>query len=139
MAVAALTPRVRTIVICDDVSASLTEEDVFTLEGVRYHVAASSFPLRRTLNLFLLLSCPRKGEYPGKVLVVNERSNKAIRYAKFRATFHDDNVLLALYVDVGHCVFPETGRYSFEIYLSAPGGEEALKGEHPFFVLSYEE
>ena len=44
MAVAAVTPRVRTIVICDDVSASLTENGVFTLEGVRLHLEAASFP-----------------------------------------------------------------------------------------------
>jgi len=44
MAVAAVTPRVRTIVICDDVSASLTENGVFTLEGVRLHLEANSFP-----------------------------------------------------------------------------------------------
>jgi hypothetical protein len=35
MAVVAVTPRIRTIVICDDVSASLTEDGVFTLEGTR--------------------------------------------------------------------------------------------------------
>jgi hypothetical protein len=53
MAVAAVTPRVRTIVIrtiviCDDVSASLTENGVFTLEGVRLHMQATSFPYRAT-------------------------------------------------------------------------------------------
>ena len=61
MAVASLTPRVRTIVICDDVSASPTEEGVFTLEGVHQHLEAGSFPCRVSLNLFLLLSSPRKG------------------------------------------------------------------------------
>jgi hypothetical protein len=44
MAVAAVTPRVRTIVICDDVATSPTEEGVFTLEGVRQHLEAASFP-----------------------------------------------------------------------------------------------
>jgi hypothetical protein len=61
MAVAAVTPRVRTIVVCDDVSASLTEDGVFTLEGVRLHLEAASFPWHAALKLFLLLSSPRKG------------------------------------------------------------------------------
>lgn len=139
MAVAAVTPRVRTIIICDDVSASLTENGVFTLEGVRLHLEASSFPYRAALSLFLLLSSARKGRYSGKVLVVNERSDKPIRYAKFRVTFQEDNELLPLYLELGDCVFPEAGLYSFEIYFSARDGGEALKGEHPFTVLAREE
>jgi hypothetical protein len=55
------------------------------------------------------------------------------------ATFEEDNELLPLYVDIGACVFPEAGLYSFEIYFSARDGGEALKGEHPFTVLSREE
>src|SRR5437899_11557152 len=78
MAVAAVTPRVRTIVICDAVSASLTEDGVFTLEGVRLHLEAASFPCRAALSLYLLLSSSRKGRYSGKILVVNERSDKPI-------------------------------------------------------------
>ncbi len=139
MAIAAVTPRVRTIVICDDVSASLTENGVFTLEGVRSHLEATSFPCPAALSLFLLLSSPRKGRYSGKILVVNERTDRPIRYVKFLATFQEDNELLPLYVEVGDCVFPQPGLYSFEIYFSARGGGDALKGEHPFTVLSHEE
>jgi len=91
------------------------------------------------LNLFLLLSSPRKGKYSGNILIVNERTDRPIRYVKFLATFQQDNELLPLYVEIGDCVFPETGHYNFEIYFSARGGGEALKGEHPFTVLSHEE
>jgi hypothetical protein len=105
MAVVALTPRVRTIVICDDVSASLTEDGVFTLEGVRYRLTAPLFPWRRALNVFLLLSSPRKGKYSGKVLVVNERSDKAIRYIKFFAPFQDDNELWRFTLILGIACF----------------------------------
>ena len=139
MAVAPVTPRVRTIVICDEVSASPTEEGVFTLEGVRQHLEAGSFPCRVSLNLFLLLSSPRKGKYTGKILVVNEQANKAVRYVKFLATFEEDNELLPLYVEVGDCIFPDASQYSFEIYFSARDGSEALKGEHPSTVLAEEE
>lgn len=139
MAVAAVMPRVRTLVICDDVSASPTEAGVFILEGVRQHLDAASFPWRAPLCLFLLLSSARKGKYPGKILVVNDRSDKPIRYVKFLARFEEDNELLPLYVEVGDCVFPEPGQYTFQVYFSARGGAEALKGEHPFSVLSHEE
>jgi len=87
----------------------------------------------------LLLSSPRKGKYTGKILVVNEQANKAVRYVKFLATFEEDNELLPLYVEVGDCIFPDASQYSFEIYFSARDGSEALKGEHPFTVLAEEE
>ena len=87
----------------------------------------------------MLLSSPRKGDFSGKILVVNERTDRPIRYVKFHATFDEDNELLPLYVGVGECAFPEAGRYSFEVYFAARGGGEALKGEHPFTVLSQQE
>jgi len=109
VAVAAITPRVRTVVICDDVVPSLTENGVFTLEGVRQYVVASAFPSRAPLSLFLLLSSPRKGNYPGKILVVNEQDDRTIRYVKFVATFQEDNELLPVHLELGDCVFPEPG------------------------------
>lgn len=134
MAVAAVTPRVRTIVICDDVSASLTEPGIFTLQGVRLHLQVPSVPSRAMLRVYLLLSSPRKGKYAGKILLVNQRTDRSIRYVKFFATFHEDNELRPMYIDVGECVFPEFGQYNFEIYFSVRRGGEALKGEHPFTV-----
>src|SRR5258707_15334359 len=105
MAVAAVTPRVRTIVICNAVSASLTEDSVFTLEGVRLQLEAASFPCRAALSLFLVVSCPRRGRYSGRILLVNERTEKPIRYVKFVASFQEENQLLALYLDLGDCAF----------------------------------
>jgi hypothetical protein len=139
MAIAAVTPRVRTLVICDDVAASPTEDDVFTLEGVRLHLDANSFPWRAGLSLFLHLSCPRKGKYPGRILLVNDRSDRTIRYLRFLATFAEDNELLPLYVDIGECVFPEPGSYTFQVYFSARGSAEALKAEYSLSVRWHEE
>jgi hypothetical protein len=139
MTVAAITPRVRSIVVCDAASASRTEDRVFNLKGVRQHLEAGSFPWRATLPVFLILSSPRKGNYPGRVPLVNERNDRVIRYGKFLAEFGEDNDLLPLYVKMSECVFPEAGHYRFAIYLTAQDGDEALKGEHPFNVLSQEE
>lgn len=139
MSVAAITPRVRTIVICDAVSTSRTEDRVFTLRGVRQHLEAASFPWRADLRVYLLLSSPRKGRYPGRVLIINERNERVIRYEKFLPEFEEDNELLPWYVNIDDCVFPEAGHYKFEVYFTAYGGDEALKGEHPFTVRSQEE
>lgn len=139
MAVAAVTPRVRTIVICDAVSPSRTEDRVFTLKGVRQYLEADLFPWRARLSLFLLLSSPRKGKYACKVLIANEHNDRLIRYVKFVAEFEQDNELLPMYVDMSECVFPEAGHYNFAVHFAAPDGGEALKGEHPFTVLSQEE
>jgi hypothetical protein len=136
MAAAAVTPRVRTIVICDEVTPSSIEAGVFTLEGVRQHVEAAALPWRGSLSVFLLLSSPRKGKHEGKVLVVNERTDRTVRYVKFMAPFANDYELIALSVEIDDCLFPETGAYTFEVYLSARTGGEALKGEHPFIVSS---
>ena len=140
MATAAVTPRVRTLVICDDVSASLTEAGVFTLEGVRLHLTADSLPRWATLSVFLLLSSPRKGRYQGKILIISERTEKPIRYIKFLAQFEGDNELLPLYVEIGDCRFPNPGQYRFEVHFSTRRSAEVQKGEHPFFMrLSDEE
>jgi hypothetical protein len=138
MTVATITPRVRSIVICDDVSASRTEDRVFNLKGVRQHLEVASIPWRASLRVFLILSSSRKGKCPGKVLLVNERNDRPIRYVKFSAAFEKDNELLPLYVNLGDCVFPEAGHYNFEVSFAARDGE-ALKGEHPFAVFSQEE
>jgi hypothetical protein len=139
MTVSAVTPRVRTIVICDAVSASRAEERVFNLKGVRQHLEAASFPLRAKLSVYLLLSSPRKGRYPGRVLIVNERNERVIRYEKFLAEFEEDNDLLPLYVNMSECVFPEAGHYNFAVSFTVHDGDDALKGEHPFKVFSQEE
>jgi hypothetical protein len=139
MAVAAITPRVRTIVVFDEVSASSTEQGVFTLEGVRLHFYAESFPHRTPLKLYLLLSSARKGTYAGRVLIVNERNERTIRYVKFAPTFEQENELLVFILDLLVCEFPEAGQYRIEIHFSARSAGETLKGEHTFSVLTYEE
>jgi hypothetical protein len=139
MTVAAITPRVRTIVICDAVSASRTEDRVFNLKGVRQHLEAASFPLCAKLRVYLLLSSPRMGRYPGRVVIVHERNERVIRYEKFLAEFEEDNDLLPLYVNIENCVFPEAGHYNFIVSFTVRNRGDVLKGEHPFKVLSQEE
>jgi hypothetical protein len=139
MSAASLTPRVRILAVCDDVAESAIEGGVFTLEGVRQHIRTESSSRLFRPFLFLLLSCPRRGTYPGRVLVVNERTDHTIRYVRFPAAFEEDNQLLPFYLDLGDCAFPEPGLYTFQVLFTAPNREEALKAEHPFYVLPHEE
>jgi hypothetical protein len=124
------------MILCDEATASAVEEGVFNLEGVRAHRYAESFPWRAELNLFLLLSSTQKGTHEGKVLVIDEQEDTCLRYVKFPAAFQEANELVPLYVEIGECVFPAPGRYTFQVYFQSKKGGEALKGELTFRVLS---
>ena len=98
MAAAALTPRVRIMAICDGVRASKIEADVYHLKGVRQAITADAFPfIPDRLWLFLLLSCPRAGEFPCYVRVVHDRTDRAIFYTHLdpQPTFGIEGGLLA--------------------------------------------
>jgi hypothetical protein len=138
MSDASLTPRVRSLLVCDDVIASEVENGVFTLEGVRQQVTADTFPWKVQLNLFLLLSSARKGTYQGKVVLVHDETNKSARYVKFRAKFGEDNEILPLYVGLGWCPFAEAGQYTLQVFFAPPEGSDVLKGELPFVVSNEE-
>jgi hypothetical protein len=129
MSAAALTPRVRILVVCDEATASDIEDGVFTLEGVRQHVTASTFPYRHSLSVFLVLSCSRKGTYTGKVRIVNTSETRTIRYEKLQAVFVQDNDVLSLPVELGECQFPVPGPYLVQVWLAPRGGAEVQKGE----------
>jgi hypothetical protein len=136
MAAAALLPRVRMMAICDGVRESKTEAGVFHLKGVRQGIAAQAFPfIPSRLWLFLLLSSPRPGTFPGYVRVVNDRTEKIIFYAHLepRPTFEGDNDLLPA-ISRMKCSFPEEGRYTIEVWFFQEQGSDVLKGEMPFFV-----
>jgi len=139
MSAAALTPRVRIMVLCDEVLPSETEAGVFTLEGVRQQFQADFFPWPAQVSLFLLLFSPRRGTYQGKALVVDDEEERVIRYVKFSASFPDDHQFLPLVVDLGSCQFPEPGQYLFQIWFEQSAGGDVQKGELPFYILAKEE
>jgi len=94
MAAVALMPRVRIMAICDGVRESKIEAGVFNLKGVRQGITADAFPFTPSrLWLFLLLSSPRPGVFPGYVRVVNEQTDKIVFYAHLQPhpTFEEDN------------------------------------------------
>lgn len=139
MPAAALTPRVRIMVVCSEVIPSETENDVFTLEGVRQHVVAESFPCLYEPKLYLLLSSPRKGLYRGEVLLIHVRIDRVIRQVKFQATFQENREMFPIGIPTGQCRFPESGEYTFQVSLASHRGEWALKAEQPFEVLQTED
>jgi hypothetical protein len=138
-AAAALTPRVRIMVVCDEVIPSDIENDVFTLEGVRQHVVAELLPCLFEPTLYLCLSCSRRGKYRGETLIIHDRSDRTIRQVKFTATFRHDNEMLPITIAMGECRFPEPGEYTLQVSFVSQRGEWVLKAEQPFEVLSRED
>ncbi len=141
MADAALTPRVRMIAVCDGVRESRTEPGVFDLKGVRQTLSAAAFPfVPRRLSLFLLLSSPHAGFYPGYVRIVHERTGKAVFYAHLSPgpRFDRDVDFVGLRPSI-RCAFPEPGRYLVEVCFFREHGSDVQKGELPLVLAPSEE
>jgi hypothetical protein len=138
MAAAALTPRVRIMAICDGVRESKTETDVFHLRGVRQGITADAFPfVPLPLWLFLVLSSPRGGEFPGYLRVINERTDKAVLCGHIapRPIFGAEGGTLFRSAEIA-CAFPEEGWYAVQVWFFQEKGSDVLKGEMPFYVAS---
>jgi hypothetical protein len=139
MSAAALTPRVRILVLCDEVLESETEQEVFTLVGVRQHLGGGPLPVNASLSLFLVLSSPRKGRYRGNVVIVRVATDKTLRYSNFQVAFDEDNQVVPCVVDLGWCEFREAGLYAVQVWFSPREGQDVLKAELTFEVLENEE
>jgi hypothetical protein len=137
---AALTPRVRTLIVCDGVRASKIEESVFHLRGTRYHLRADSFPLQRRLRLFLILSSPRPGRFPGYVKVIEVSTEPTIYYGRIEPApqFPADSDLLPVVLSIT-VRFPQAGRYTVQVWFFQETAADVLKMEQPFDVLEREE
>jgi hypothetical protein len=136
MSVAALTPRVRIMAICDGVRESKVEAGVFHLKGVRQAMTARGFPfVPSRLWLFVFLSSPRGGEFPGYVRVVNERTDRVVFHGHLepRPRFGVDGGSWAIRYPI-RCSFPEQGNYSVQVWFFQERGSDVLKGEMPFAV-----
>lgn len=137
MAVASLTPLVRLITVCDGVRESRTESGVYHLKGVRQWITAHAFPfVPNRLWLFLLLSSPRPGEFPGYVVAVHAKTDKAIFYAHLepQPTFEANDETWSNRASI-RCSFPEEGRYTVQVWFFQEQGSDVLKGELPFSVV----
>ena len=135
---AALTPRVRIMVVCDDVIPNEIEDGVFTLENVRQHVSADTFPCFLEFSVFLLLSCPQPGDYPGLLLIRDARAG-IIHSQRFPVTIDQVNELNPFFLDMGPFEFTEPGQYAFEVWFLDDSQLYAQKGEQPFFIWHNEE
>lgn len=81
MAAAVLTPRIRLMAICDRIRESTTEAGVFHVKSLRQRIAAQDFPFAPArLWLLLVFSSTRPGEFPGYVVVIDDRTDKTVFY-----------------------------------------------------------
>lgn len=136
-AAVALTPRVRIMVICDEVRRSKVEAGVFHLKGVRQEITARAFPFASSLYVFLLMSSPRAGVFPGYVRVVSDRTDRVVYQANLnpRPEFQVDGEAVAVAVPIW-CRFPQDGSYSVQVHFFQEVGSDVLKAEMPFTVRS---
>ena len=141
MATVGLIPRVRIMVVCDRARASKVEADVFDLKGVRQTIHANAFPFAPSpLWLYLVLSSPRPGQYPGYIKVFDD-FERPIYYGRLSPIPTFDQSMDRLDIDflsfclrIG-CSFPAPGRYSMRVYFFQEQGSDVLKAEQPFYVL----
>lgn len=136
MAAAALTPRVRLLVVCDRARESSTEAGVYHLRGVRQGIAAPVFPfVAFRLWLFLVLSSPRSGSCPGYVRVLDDGTDKAILFAHLAPdpSFEEHEQTLAAVARL-RCTFPHAGPYTIQVWFYREQESDVLKGELPFVV-----
>ena len=136
MAAAALSPRVRILAICDGVRESRIEGGVFNLKGVRQWLIADRFPfVPSRLWLFLVLTSPRPGVFPGYVRFVNDKTDKTVFFCKLgpTPTFDAHNDYWASR-NLIQCGFPEQGRYTLQVWFFKEQGSDILKAEMPFTI-----
>jgi len=136
---AALTPRVRTLVVCDGIRASRREDNVFHLRGARYHLVADSFPWCRRLRLFAVLSSQRAGRFPGYVKILDDQTDQAVFYGQIEPSplFPDAGDLLPLDLPI-HPRFPQAGRYTVQLWFFQETSADVLKMEQPLYLLEGE-
>src|SRR6266446_115762 len=104
--------------VCDSARKSDIESGVYHLRGVRHTIVADGFPfVPARLRLFLHLSSPRPGMYPGYVRVVNDRTDKAIFHGNLTPTptFDGDHPIRAASIRLGGA-FPEAGGYTVQVW-----------------------
>lgn len=136
---AALTPRGRTLIVCDGVRASKSEENVFHLRGARTHIQSSEFPVWRRLSLFLILSSLRAGRFPSYVKVIDDETEQAVFYGQVDPPPMFAGAAELLPFDLPIRVrFPKAGRYTLPVWFFNPSAADVLKMEHPLYVLGGE-
>jgi hypothetical protein len=138
MAAAVLTPRVRLMAVCDGVRQSKTEAGVYHLRGFRQRLIAPAFPFVAFRLWFVgVLSSHHPGTYPGYIRVIDDRTDKAIFFAKLvpEPQFEDNDEMLVAIARL-RCSFPHAGRYTVQVWFYQDQGNDVLKGELPFSVVN---
>jgi hypothetical protein len=85
--------------------------------------------------LFLVLSSPRPGTYPGYVRVLDEATDKAVLFAHLapHPSFEVGQDALAVAARL-RCSFSRPGRYTVQVWFYQARGTDVLKAELPFSV-----
>ena len=100
---------------------------------------SASLPLRRRLWLFVILSSPRPGRFPGYVKMIQDQTDRAVFYGQIEPPpqFPEDAELLPVVLPV-NVRFPQAGRYTVQVWFFQETSADILKMEQPFYVLERE-
>ena len=116
------------IVVCDQII-----EDKFTnkksLIGIFNNIGSSNFPCRHPQIMVFVSLTEGRGDYQGRVRIVNESTSEAVADASVPIQFPDMNSILELNFNLVGIVFPTPGLYSIEFYCN-----DALVLERRFHV-----
>jgi hypothetical protein len=89
--------------------------------------------------LFLILSSPRAGRFPGYVKVIEAENDRAVFYGQIDPPpqFPEGDDLLPLVLPV-NVRLPRAGRYIVQVWFFQGTSSDVLKMEQPFDVLGQE-
>ena len=110
-------PRVHVMVLCDEIEASQTEEDVFDLKGVRTSIAAPSFAHVHPQLCVYVQMTGHEGQASGRAVINRTETNEEV------ASTTEDVIEFRGPLDFIHlpwrlldCTFPEPGLYYIQVF-----------------------
>ncbi len=123
-------PRVHVMVLCDEIEASQTEEDVFDLRGVRTYITAPEFPYRRLQLCTYLQLAGHEGTASGEILVARAETDGTVHYQPTGAVqFLGPLNIVPLGVWLTDCDFPAPGLYYVQAYF-----DQKIIAERPLWL-----
>jgi hypothetical protein len=112
-----VSPRVHTLVVCDDIELVADEPDVFNLLGVRTGFPANGFPYTHPQLCVYVQATGYPGTAALRIAVVHGDSDEEeFVYPDQEIPFDGPLRVLPLYWYLEDCTFPEAGIYYVQVY-----------------------
>jgi hypothetical protein len=131
MAALPASPRVRAMVLCDEIMPTVAENDVYDLLGVRTEIRAAAFPhVHPRLAVYLQVS-GHQGTADCHVIIIRAEDESEIAVAPIQTLHLAGPLFIApIWWTIDDCSFPEPGVCYVQAYFGAKLLNERL------FILS---